>query len=162
MDTTRGRNARLQAGGIMRLVTRIIIMNRATRLGREFREIDGMLNRLSPGLRQKLALLMRRELAQAGRCEFPHLYGTPPEQRYRICGSGTETGITRARSDNPQVRLRGIALWLAVGFYETRDVHDGHIAHVHRQILRVMRQLKEIAPEGAEQATLTGAAGAAA
>ncbi|HET7664339.1 MAG TPA: hypothetical protein VFK31_11965, partial [Rhodanobacteraceae bacterium] len=122
-------------------------ISRATRLGREFREIEGIIQALSHDARQKLALFTLRELAQAGRCEFPHLYGTPAEKRYAVWGSGADTGLTRARSDNPQVRLRGIALWLAVVFHETRDSEHAQIAAIHRQILRVLRQLKQSVPE---------------
>ncbi|HET8554161.1 MAG TPA: hypothetical protein VFL78_04975 [Rhodanobacteraceae bacterium] len=137
----------------MRIVTRIIAISRATRLGRELREIDGIIQALSLDARQKLALFTLRELAQAGRCEFPHLYGTPPEKRYAIWGSGADTGLARARSDNPQVRLRGIALWLAVVFHETRDSEHAQIAAIHRQILRVLRQLKESVPENTTNAS---------
>ncbi|HET7299332.1 MAG TPA: hypothetical protein VFJ01_01625 [Oleiagrimonas sp.] len=146
----------------MRIVTRIIAISRATRLGREFREIDGIIQGLSHDARQKLALFALRELAQAGRCEFPHLYGTSPEKRYAVWGSGAETGLTRARSDNPQVRLRGIALWLAVIFHETRDSEHAQIAAVHRQILRVLRQLKQSVPENTVSNTWAGTAEAAA
>lgn len=131
----------------MRIVTRIIAMSRAVRLGREFREIETGIRAMPRPNRQKLALLTLRELAQAGRCEFPHLYGTPPEQRYSAWGTGTDIGIARARSDNPQVRLRGIALWLAVAFHETRDSDQAQQADLHRHILRVLRQLKESVPE---------------
>ncbi len=131
----------------MRIVARIVAMSRATQLNREFREIERASRALPHALRQKLALLTMRELAQAGRCEFPHLYGTPPEQRYTMWGSGTDIGLSRARSDNPQVRLRGIALWLAVAFHETRDAEYAQIAAVHRQVLGMLRQLKESVPK---------------
>lgn len=127
----------------MHIVTRIISMNRARALVRQFREIDRMINGLSVVSRQQLASLAMRELVQSGRCEFPHLYGTPQEQRYMAWGSGTEVGITRARSDNSQVRLRGIALWLAVVFHETRSAESGTLESLHRQVLRVFRQLKQ-------------------
>lgn len=146
----------------MRIVTRIIAISRATRLGREFREVDGIIQGLSHDARQKLALFTLRELAQAARCEFPHLYGTPPEKRYAVWGSGADTGLARARSDNPQVRLRGIALWLAVIFHETRDSEHVQIAAIHRQVLRVLRQLKERVPESTVSPSWADAAEAAA
>lgn len=146
----------------MRIVTRIIAMSRAVRLGREFREIERVVGKLPLPARQKLALLAMRELAQAGRSEFPHLYGTPPEQRYAVWGSGTDTGLERARSDNPQVRLRGIALWLAVAFHETRDSDQPQLAAQHRQVLGLLRQLKESMPESATRNDWNGAVEAAA
>lgn len=133
----------------MRIVTRLIATSRAVRLAREFREIKRAIDTLSNPARQKLALLTLRELAQAGRCEFPHLYGTPPEQRYALWGNGTVTGMTRARSDNPQVRLRGVALWLAVTFHETRESEQSQLAALHRQVLGVLRQLKNSVPASA-------------
>lgn len=131
----------------MRIVARIVAMSRATQLNREFREVERASRALPHALRQKLALLTMRELAQAGRCEFPHLYGTPPEQRYAMWGNGTDIGLSRTRSDNPQVRLRGIALWLAVAFHETRDAEYPQIAAAHRQVLGMLRQLKESVPK---------------
>lgn len=146
----------------MRIVARIVAMSRATQLNREFREIERASRSLPPALRQKLALLCMRELAQAGRCEFPHLYGTAPEKRYTMWGSGTDIGLSRARSDNPQVRLRGIALWLAVAFHETRDADYNQIAAVHRQVLGMLRQLKESVPRAEAAPTRWNASEAAA
>ena len=146
----------------MRIVTRLIATSRAVRLAREFREIKRAIGSLATPARQKLALLTLRELAQAGRCEFPHLYGTPPEQRYALWGNGTVTGLARARSDNPQVRLRGVALWLAVTFHETRDSEQPQLAAVHRDVLGVLRQLKKSVPDGASGGTAYSMAEAAA
>ncbi len=131
----------------MRFVTRIIATSRAVRLGHEFHEIEHMIRKLQRPALQKLALLTVRELAQAGRCEFPHLYGTPPERRYAMWGSGTHTGLARAHSDNLQVRLRGIALWLAVTYHETRDSEHAQLNALHRQVLGLVRQLKQSVPE---------------
>lgn len=127
----------------MHIVTRIIAMNRARSLSRQFREIERMINTLSTSARQQLAMLTMRELAQAGRCEFPHLYGTSPEQRYAPWGSGTEVGLARAHSDNAQVRMRGIALWLAVAFHETRGASGRSLEALHHNVLRVLRVLKQ-------------------
>ncbi|HET7267467.1 MAG TPA: hypothetical protein VFJ15_05105 [Oleiagrimonas sp.] len=146
----------------MRLVTRLIATSRAVRLAREFREIKRAIDTLAEPARQKLALLTLRELAQAGRCEFPHLYGTPPEQRYALWGDGTATGVARARSDNPQVRLRGVALWLAVTFHETRESEQPQLAALHREVLGVLRQLKKSVPANTSDHAWHDAAEAAA
>lgn len=146
----------------MRFVTRIIATSRAVRLGRELREIEAIIQHLPRPAHQKLALLTVRELAQAGRCEFPHLYGTPPEQRYAMWGSGTHTGLARAHSDNMQVRLRGIALWLAVTFHETRDSNHAQLESLHRQVLGMLRQLKQSVPETRANKQAGGAAQAVA
>lgn len=129
----------------MRLVTRIVAKSRAIRLARQLRDIEAAINALPVGARRQLALLAMKEFANASRCEFPHLYGSPPELKYLPWGGGTDIGHERARSDNPQVRMRGIALWLAVAFHETREAPIADLQTLHRSLLRVMRQLKETA-----------------
>ena len=129
----------------MRLVTRIVAKSRAIRLARQLRDIEAAVNALPVGARRQLALLAMKEFANASRCEFPHLYGSPPEQKYLPWGSGTGIGHERARSDNPQVRMRGIALWMAVVYHETKDAEHGAMASLHRQVLRLLRVIKDAA-----------------
>ncbi|MDE1958070.1 MAG: hypothetical protein KGI40_03175 [Xanthomonadaceae bacterium] len=134
----------------MRLVTRIVAKSRAIRLARQLRDIETAMQALPLGARRQLALLAMKEFANASRCEFPHLYGSPPEMKYLPWGGGTDIGHERARSDNPQMRMRGIALWLAVAFHETRDAPTRDLQLLHRNLLRVMRQLKENAASAAD------------
>ncbi len=127
----------------MRIVTRLIAMNRGRQLGRQFREIEQSINALPKRSRARLGTMALREIGQASRSDFPHLYGTPPQERYLPWGQGTDIGLARARSDNPEVAMRGVALWLAVAYHETKDTpHPGLKPH-HRQLMRVLRELKE-------------------
>ncbi|HOV58637.1 MAG TPA: hypothetical protein PLN91_12230 [Rhodanobacteraceae bacterium] len=130
----------------MQFVWRVIAIARGFRLAREFKEIESLIGSLNRQNQQQLAQLTLKEFAAAAKCEFPHLYGTPPEARFRPWGSGAEIGLERARSDNPQVRLRGIALWLAAVYYESRGSDVAAIDEVHRSVLRSLRQVKEWAP----------------
>ncbi|HET6632726.1 MAG TPA: hypothetical protein VFG73_08470 [Rhodanobacteraceae bacterium] len=142
----------------MRLITRIIALSRSVQLGRQLAEVERAINSLNPATRARLTGLTLRELELAAQCEFPHLYATPPEQRYRAWGSGTDIGFARARSDNLQVRLRGIALWLAVAFHETRDASFSEPQNVHRRILGILRLLKQSAPAVVEKQEEAGRA----
>ncbi|WP_266168985.1 hypothetical protein [Dyella subtropica] len=128
----------------MRIVSQIIAMGRARQLGRQFRDIDRSIQGLPRRARVQLGTLTLREIGQASRSEFPHLYGTSPDQRYLPWGEGTEIGYTRARSDNPEISMRGIALWLAVAYHETKDSPHLKLQLHHRQLMRVLRELKEI------------------
>lgn len=128
----------------MHIVTRLIAMNRARQLQRQFQEIDRCIRALPTRVRARLGTLTLREIGQASQCDFPHLYGTPPEERYQPWGQGTATGFARARSDNHEVALRGIALWLAVAYHETKESPHASVQPQHRQILRVLRELKEV------------------
>jgi hypothetical protein len=130
----------------MQLVTRLIALTRAVQLRRQFREINKALEQLPPSSRRQLAAISLREFANASKSEFPHLYATPPEEKYRPWGSGADIGLERLRSDNLQVRLRGVALWLTVVYHETRDSHFPEQQELHRQVMRSLRTLKEAIP----------------
>ena len=132
----------------MRIVTRLIAMNRGRQLGKQFREIERQIRALPKRSRARLGTMALREIGQASRSDFPHLYGTPPEERYLPWGQGTEIGYTRARSENVEVAIRGIALWLAVAYHETKDARQGGLQTVYRQLMRLLRELKETRREG--------------
>lgn len=131
----------------MQLVTRLIALTRAMQLRRQFREINKALEQLPANARRQLAAISLREFANASKSEFPHLYATPPEEKYRAWGSGTDIGLERLRSDNLQVRLRGVALWLSVAYHETKDSPFGEQQELHRQVMRSLRTLKESIPQ---------------
>ncbi|WP_017460407.1 hypothetical protein [Dyella ginsengisoli] len=128
----------------MRLLTQLIALNRARQLNRQLRDIQQAIQGLSRQNRMRLGTLALREIGQATRCDFPHLYGTPPEERYLPWGQGTEIGYTRARSENVEVAIRGIALWLAVAYHETKDAQLGGLQTVYRQLMRQLRELKDM------------------
>ena len=130
----------------MQLVTRLIALSRAMQLRRQFRAIEKALAELPTNARRQLAAISLREFANASKSEFPHLYGTPPEMKYRAWGSGTDIGLERMRSDSLQVRLRGVALWLTVAYHETKDSQFPEQQEMHRQVMRAMRALKDSIP----------------
>jgi len=130
----------------MHIMTRIIALSRSMQLRRQFREINRAMEALPPAARRQLAAIALREFSAAAKCEFPHLYGTPPEEKYRPWGTGTDVGLERLRSDNLQVRLRGVALWLTVVFHETKDSPFAEQQELHRLTMRCLRSLKEGVP----------------
>ena len=132
----------------MRMVTRFIAMSRARQLARQFRDIERSVRALPARSRGRLGTMALREIGQASRNDFPHLYGTPPEERYLPWGQGTDIGYSRARSDNAEVSMRGVALWLAVAYHETKDSPHANLQAQHRQLMRVLRELKEAHSRG--------------
>jgi hypothetical protein len=128
----------------MQIVTRIIAMVRARQLQRQFSQID------------------RTVAAMPAKSEFPHLYGTEPGARYLPWGQGTDVGFSRAQSDNPEVALRGISLWLAVAYHETKDSAHASVQPQHRQVLRVLRELRDASGEQVDAVAQWMRSGAAA
>ncbi|OOG63242.1 hypothetical protein B0E46_09465 [Rhodanobacter sp. B04] len=128
----------------MQLLTPFFVMMRARQLGRQFRDIERSIRALPRRSRTRLSTLTLREIGQASRSDFPHLYGTPPEARYQPWGQGTEAGYERACSTNHEVALRGIALWLAVAYHETKNSPHTSLQPQHRQLMQLLRELKEV------------------
>ena len=128
----------------MQILTPFFVTMRARQLGRQFRDIERCIRALPRRSRDRLSVLTLREIGQAARCDFPHLYGTTPEARFLPWGQGTNTGYERARSNSAEVSLRGIALWLAVAYHETKNAPQAKLQLQHRQVLHVLRELKEM------------------
>jgi len=128
----------------MQLLTPFIAMIRARRLRQQFRDIERSIQALPVRNRIRLSTLTLREIGQAARSDFPHLYGTSPELRYLPWGLGTDAGHERARSGNGEVALRGIALWLAVAYHETKNSPHANLQPIHRQVMQLLRQLKDV------------------
>lgn len=128
----------------MPLITSCLAMLRARQLGRQFRDIERSIRTLPQRSRVRLSTLTLREIGQASRSDFPHLYGTPPEARYLPWGQGTATGYERANSNNAEVALRGIALWLAVAYHETKDSPYPGMQPQYRHLMQILRELKHL------------------
>jgi len=136
----------------MRIVSRLLALSRSIQLNRQFREIQREIDGMPLATRRQLAALAVKEFSNASQCEYPHLYGTPGEpQGGEAWGKGVEVGFTRVRSDNPHIKLRGIALWLAVAYFETRESQYGEAQNLHKQLMRTLRVLKEYAPPATVQ-----------
>lgn len=127
----------------MQIFTPFIAMMRSRKLARQFREIERRVQALPPRSRNRLSTLTQREISQAARSDFPHLYGTSPELRYLPWGQGTDAGFERARSTTNEVSLRGMALWLAVAYHETRNSPHASLQPQYRQLMRMLHQLKD-------------------
>ena len=125
---------------IRRLVTRVTSMGRAARLRRQFNEIEQRSLELPRSYREQLAELIGRECDNVEAAADPSTYGTQTENG--VTTNGLDLGFDRARSDNVQVRMRGIALWIALVYRETRNAEAPESQELHRAILRVMRELK--------------------
>jgi hypothetical protein len=138
----------------MRIVSRLLALSRSIQLNRQFREIQREIDTMPLATRRQLASLAVKEFANASQCEYPHLYGTPSEQQVQgseVYGKGVEVGFTRVRSENPHVKLRGIALWLTVAYFETKDSEYSEAQNLHKQLMRSLRVLKEYAPPATAQ-----------
>ncbi|WEN16766.1 hypothetical protein PY254_08890 [Rhodanobacter sp. AS-Z3] len=132
----------------MQILTPFLVMMRARQLSRQFRDIERIVRTLPKRQRERLSTFTLREIGQASQSDFPHLHGTAPEARYLPWGQGTEAGYERARSGNAEVAMRGIALWLAVAYHETKNSPHRSLQAHSRQLMQLLRELKEVHGQG--------------
>ena len=125
---------------LRRLVTRVTAMGRNARLRRQLGDIEHRALELPRSYREQLAELIGRECDNVAQCADPSQYGLQTEGG--VTSSGLDVGYERARSDNVQVRMRGLALWIALVYHETRGSSAAESEDLHRQVLRIMRELK--------------------
>lgn len=125
---------------LRRLVTRVTSMGRTARLRRQLDEIGRRSLELPRSYRRELAELIGRECDNVAASAEPALYGA--QDAAGNAGSGLDVGFDRARSENVHVRMRGIALWVALVFQETRHAETPEAQDLHRAVLHILRELK--------------------
>ncbi|HEX7370579.1 MAG TPA: hypothetical protein VF284_09915 [Rhodanobacteraceae bacterium] len=125
---------------LRRLVARVTNLGRAARLRRQLGEVEQRSLGLSRSYREQLAELIGRECDAIAASPNPAEYGSKDEDG--TTSSGLDIGFDRARSENVQVRMRGLALWLALVYSDTRDANNQESRELHRGVMRIMRELK--------------------
>lgn len=125
---------------LRRLVTRVTNLGRSARLRRQLSEVEQRSLELPRSYRDQLAELIGRECDAIAASPNPVEYGSKDENGSMT--SGLDIGFDRARSENVQVRMRGLALWLALVYSDTRDANAQESRELHRGVMRIMRELK--------------------
>lgn len=115
---------------------------------------------LTPEQRRQAADQTLAEIQAAACLPLPHLHGDSQQSLYQPWSPVASRAAQRATDRSVQLRLRGISLWLAVVYHETRHAQDPGLQAVHRSVLGILRELKETvrAEKPAEQAWFNAAA----
>ncbi len=127
----------------MKIVFRTLALARYLTLRNQLRELEKAISSLSLDQRRALYALSQKEFANAAACSVPHLYSSENAERYSPWGNGTAIALDRIKSDNLPLKLRGIALWLAIAYHETKDVPYSEMQDMHRAVMRSVRMLRE-------------------
>lgn len=131
--------SQLQQSGdnyLRRLVTRVSTMSRVVRLKRQFAVIEQRSLELPRSYRTQLTQLIARECGLQLADEETRIDAGDELNSIDAC-------IDRVRSENVQLRMRGIASWIGIVYLETRGAADAENESLHRLVLRVIRLLKE-------------------
>lgn len=127
----------------MKFVFRTLALARYLTLRNQLKDLEKAIGGLSMDQKRALAALAQKEFTNAAAASVPHLYSSENSERYSPWGNGTAIALERVKSDNLPLKLRGIALWLAVAYHETKDVPYSEMQDMHRAVMRTMRLLKE-------------------
>lgn len=98
---------------------------------------------LNPEQRRQTADHTLAEIQHAARLPQPHLHGVTDSSLYRPWTPVASTAAGRVRDRSIQLRQRSIAMWLAVVYHETRGATDQGLQGVHRDVLGILRELKD-------------------
>jgi hypothetical protein len=126
----------------MKVVIRLLALARYLMLSRQAREMRRIVQELPVSAQRAVGQLAMAEIQNAARTATPHLYGSEMSDRYQPWGDATQLAFQKASSRTPQLKLRGIALWLAVTYHETRDSGHSSLLGIHREVLGMLGDLK--------------------
>ncbi|MBK9493225.1 MAG: hypothetical protein BWZ07_01913 [Alphaproteobacteria bacterium ADurb.BinA280] len=131
----------------MKFLLQILVAVRYLQLRRQTREMLQIVAQLPNSTRSAVATLTMSEIENAARAPVPHLHGSEQLDRYQPWGDASAAAFAKARSSITQLKLRGIALWIAVIYHETRESPREGMRQVHRDVLGMIATLKA-APVG--------------
>lgn len=123
----------------MHFLSTVLAFARLVVLGRQMREVRRVLADVAPSVRPTLAALIFGEMQRAEKHPVPHLYGTVQIDPYQPWGDASETAYQRLCSDNPQLRVRGLATWLTVVFHETQNARQLGLQAIHGELATVLQ-----------------------
>jgi hypothetical protein len=126
----------------MKVVIRLLALARWLMLNRQARELRRIVQELPVSAQRAVGQLAMAEIQSAARLPQPHLYGSEPADRYQPWGDATQQAFAKAQTRNPQVKLRGIALWIAVVYHETRESPHPQMQAMHREVLGLLGVVK--------------------
>ena len=126
----------------MKLMFRIQVLGRYMTLNRQAREIKRVIQSLPVTSQRSVGQLVMTEIEAAAQTMEPHLYGSTTTPAHRAWGNGASQAYSRSQSRVQQLRLRGVALWLAIVYHETRASKFPGFDGLRREVLGMLGTLK--------------------
>ncbi len=128
---------------MQRFLIRTLAYGRVVQLRRQFRQVSTELEALNPVQRREVIAQLLKDMAQAAKLAHPHLYGSHAHARYQPWGNATEGAIDNITGSNPLLKLHGLARWLVVAYFETRDAGYSEAEALHKELQRTIRAVRE-------------------
>ena len=126
----------------MDLLISLLTQYRRLMLARQAAVVRAAVVALNADQRRLAADQTLNDIRLAAELALPHLYGDTEPTPYRPWTPVAETMAKRATDRATQLRLRSIAMWLAVVYHETRGARGENMQAVHREVLGILRELR--------------------
>jgi hypothetical protein len=127
----------------MEMLIRLLTQWRTLMLGRQAQRVREAVRAMTPDQRRQAADFTLAEIRSAAAEPLPHLYGDTGTSLYRPWSPVASTMAHRVQDRSIHLRLRAVGTWLAVVYHETRHAPDGGLQILHRDVLGILRELKE-------------------
>lgn len=128
----------------MKYLTRMLAFTRLMSLRRQWKVIRSILYLLSAEQEAKLATLVFGEALRAGRHPMPQFYASEGVESYQPWGNAVDKAFEQARDEDPRWAYKGIATWLAVVFYETRNAPLDALQSLHKEVAHDFERLRAL------------------
>ena len=144
----------------MDIVITLLTHWRQIMLRRQAAAVRKAVQALDPAQRKQAADQTLAEIQAAAVLPQPWQHGDHEPRMYQPWSPVAAVAASRVADRSIQLRQRSIAVWLAVVYHETRQARNEGLMAVHREVLGILRELKETvaAPASAEKAWFKAAA----
>jgi len=130
----------------MDMLVSLLARWRQRSLGRQAAQVRRAVQALDATQRKLTADQALAEIQAAAVLPMPHLHGDDSPMLYRPWSPVADNACRRSQDRSYALRQRGIALWLAVAYHETREASQPGLQAVHREVLGILRLLRDATP----------------
>lgn len=118
----------------MKYLTRMLALTRFLLLRKQWKDIKSLLNLLNREQENVLGAMVYGELQRAAKHPVPRFYASQRVEAYSPWGDALGAAWDKICSEEPQVQLRGLAVWLAVAYHETVNAALPMVSRLNSEI----------------------------
>ncbi len=126
----------------MKYLTRMLAYTRLLVLRRQWKSIQQWLNSLPADQEPRIAVLVYDEAQSAAQHPTPQFYASENVESYSPWGDAADIAFALSHSLDAKEQMRGVALWLAVVYYETRNAPVEALRRLHVDVAYDFERLR--------------------
>lgn len=126
----------------MKYLTQMLAFTRLLVLRRQWKRIQQWLNSAQLPQETLLSALVYEEALRAAKHPVPQFYGSQSVASYSPWGDAADTAFALACSLDAREQMRGIATWLPVVYYETRNAPIEGLRSLHVDVAYDFERLR--------------------